>query len=58
MSYVCLLVCVSITRCMTRLCSYGMEVLGVCHVASWQNAEVFLQVLGTKRWCVLIEGEG
>ena len=33
---------------MTRLCSYGMEVLGVCHVASWQNAEVFLQVLGTE----------
>jgi len=43
---------------MTRLCSYGMEVLGVCHVASWQNVEVFLQVLGTKRWCVHIEGEG
>ena len=43
---------------MTRLCSYGMEVLGVCHVASWQNAEVFLQVLVRKRWCVHIEGEG
>lgn len=43
---------------MTRLCSYGMEVLGACHVVSWQNAEVFLQVLGKKRWCVHIEGEG
>ena len=42
---------------MTRLCSYGMEVLGVCHVASWQSAEVFLQVLDKKR-CVHIEGEG
>ena len=51
-------VCLSPGARMTRLCSYGMEVLGVCHVASWQNAEVFLQVLGTKRWCVHIDGGG
>ena len=50
-------VCLSPGACMTRLCSYGMEVLGACHVASWQNAEVFLLVLDKKR-CVHIEGEG
>jgi len=45
---------------MTKFCSYGMEVLGVCHgwVVPLQNAEVFIPVLGTTRLCVYIEGEG